>query len=196
MTSRHLRRARDGDRQGLEEVVRRLSPLLLAQARYRLKAITRRVMDPEDLVAEAWLKTLPRLRELSPRNGRLTPVVLKYLSTTLRHRAKDVLNAQLRRAPAPDAVVPENVDWLPADTRNVVTRVLEEERDSALHRAIAEMRGEDREILVLRGLEQASVRDVAAITGLSEEAVKKRYSRALQRLRERLPGSVLDELED
>ncbi len=196
VTSLHLRRARDGDPNSLEEVVRRLSPLLLAQARYRLKAIASSVMDPEDLVADAWLRTLPRLRELTPRAGRLTPVVLTYLSTTLRRRAKDVLTAQLRRAPHGDADAPEQVDWLPADTRDVVTRVLQQERDSALHRAIEAMRAEDREVLVLRGLEQTPVRDVAAITGLSEDAVKKRYRRALQRLRERLPGSVLDELAD
>lgn len=196
VTSMHLRRARDGDADSLEEAVRRLTPLLLAQARYRLKAITRRVMDPEDLVAEAWLKTLPRLRELTPREGRFTPVVLSYLSTTLRRRAKDVLAAQLRRAPPPDAEAPESVQWLPADTRNVVTRVVQEEASDALHRAIEGMKPEDREILVLRGLEQTPIKEVAQVTGLSEDVVKQRYRRALQRLRERLPGSVLDELGD
>ena len=195
VTSEHLARAREGDDDSLQEAIRRLTPLLLAQARYRLKALTRRVMDPEDLVAEAWLKTLPKLRELTPREGRLTPVVLKYLSTTLRRRAKDVLEAQLRRAPPPDATPVEPVEWLPADTHNVVTKVIHEERNAAVSQAISEMKPEDREILVLRGLEQASVKEVAVITGLSEDAVKQRYRRALQRLKERLPGSVIDDLE-
>ncbi len=194
VTSLHLARAREGDAASLEEVVRRLTPLLLAQARYRLKAVTRRVMDAEDLVADAWLRTLPRLRELSPREGRLTPVVLAYLGTTLRRRARDVLQAQLRRAPPPDAEPVEPVEWLPADTGNVVTKVIQEERNAALSRALTEMKEADREILVLRGLEQAPVREVAAITGLTEDAVKQRYRRALQRLKDRLPGSVLDDL--
>lgn len=194
LTSIHLERARAGDHGSLEEVIRRLTPLLLAQARYRLKAIARRVMDPEDLVAEAWLKTLPRLNELSPRDGRLTPVVLSYLSTTIRHRAKDVIQAQLLRS-TPTAAGPlEELEALPADTCNVVTRVIRAERDASVQQAIAEMKPEDREILVLRGFEQAPIREVALITGLSEDAVKQRYRRALQRLRDQLPGSIFEEL--
>ena len=46
-TSLHLRRASEGDADSLQEAVRRLTPLLLAQARYRLKAVARRVMDPD-----------------------------------------------------------------------------------------------------------------------------------------------------
>jgi RNA polymerase sigma-70 factor (ECF subfamily) len=48
----------------------------------------------------------------------------------------------------------------------------------------------DREVLVLRYLEQLSAREVGAVLGLSEEAAKKRALRALKRLRELLPGDI------
>jgi RNA polymerase sigma-70 factor, ECF subfamily len=44
----------------------------------------------------------------------------------------------------------------------------------------------DREVLVLRHLEQLSTRDMAAILGISEGAVKVRHLRALRRFRQLL----------
>lgn len=58
----------------------------------------------------------------------------------------------------------------------------------------AALEGQDREILVLRGIEQYRNQTVAKQLGLSPQAVAMRFSRALDRLRERLPGSVFEEL--
>lgn len=191
-----LRKAFDGDDASFEAAVRRLAPLLLTQARYWLKKVDPRTMDPEDLVADTWSASLPHLPGLTPRDGRITPVVMSYLGKTLRNRVRDVLNAQLARAPVQQAPCSAGMDWLAADTREAVPRIIQEEAQSALYALIDDMKPEDREILVLRGLEQLPVKEVAQITGLSPEAVKKRYSRALVRIRERLPGSVLEDLEE
>jgi RNA polymerase sigma-70 factor (ECF subfamily) len=48
----------------------------------------------------------------------------------------------------------------------------------------------DREVLVLRYLEQQSAAEVAAVLGITEAAAKKRALRALQRLREHLKEST------
>ena len=53
----------------------------------------------------------------------------------------------------------------------------------------------DREIILLRGIEELSTKSVAMLLELSPDAVYKRYRRALQKLRARLPGSVFDEIE-
>jgi RNA polymerase sigma-70 factor (ECF subfamily) len=44
----------------------------------------------------------------------------------------------------------------------------------------------DREVLALRHLEQLSRADAAQVLGISQEAVAKRYFRALKRLRDML----------
>ena len=55
-------------------------------------------------------------------------------------------------------------------------------RDQA-HAALARLGERDREVLVLRHLEQLATREIAAVLGITEGAVKVRHLRALQRLR-------------
>ena len=80
-TSFHARRAAEGEIESLDWIVRRFSPLLLAQARFRMGESLRRYVSPEDVVQEVWAVGLDRLPGLKPRAGRLTPVFLKFLST-------------------------------------------------------------------------------------------------------------------
>ena len=56
--------------------------------------------------------------------------------------------------------------------------------------ALAQLADRDREVLVMRYLEQLSTREIAAVLGIAEGAVKTRHLRALQRLR----GLLGDEL--
>lgn len=50
------------------------------------------------------------------------------------------------------------------------------------------MSAAEREVLILRYLEQLSAREVGAVLGIGEAAAKKRALRALRRLRELLKG--------
>src|SRR5262245_6482251 len=91
LTTLHLRAALRGDRAGLEWFVERFTPLLLAQASHRLGPELRRLTDPEDLVQDVWVRVLPRLAGLKPRDGRMTPVVLRFASSTLLNRLNSLL---------------------------------------------------------------------------------------------------------
>ena len=197
-TSRHLRGAIAGDLVALDEVVRRITPLLVSAASYRLRHLGRAAAEPMDLVQDVWLRTLPHLGQLRERDGRLVPVLLTWLGTTLRRRARDLLETALRRqqvvpiADGGDALLPD----VPAATRGVVSRVLEAEGHGLVAQAIEALSDTDREIVVLRGIEQVPVAEVATVLGISAGAVKMRYQRALQSLRERLPRSIFAELDD
>jgi RNA polymerase sigma-70 factor, ECF subfamily len=57
-----------------------------------------------------------------------------------------------------------------------------QERRQEVHTALLQLKERDREILVLRYLEQLSIRDIARVLGISEGAVKVRQLRALERL--------------
>ena len=61
LTTFHVRKAVGGDDDSLGWVVTRFSPVLMAQADYRLGAQLRALYDPEDLVADVWAVAIPKL---------------------------------------------------------------------------------------------------------------------------------------
>jgi RNA polymerase sigma-70 factor (subfamily 1) len=61
-------------------------------------------------------------------------------------------------------------------------RLVREELRDRVRAALAQLPEGDREVLVLRYLEQLSVAEIAAVLGASEGAVKMRRTRALERL--------------
>src|SRR5262249_5179573 len=58
--------------------------------------------------------------------------------------------------------------------------VLRQERRQRLQEALARLGERDREVLVLRYLEQLSTKETAAVLGISDGAVKLRHLRALE----------------
>ena len=189
-TTMHVQRAAAGDAKSLSWIIAHLTPLLAAQADYRLGAALRKEVDAEDLVNGAWVVALPRLGELQARDGRLTPVLLKFLSTSIILQVKRLV---ARRRLHPDDEGPAAITEIPDETRGPATRIANEELHERVGIAIAELAPRDREVIILRGIEQHPARDVAAILEISPPAVDQRYSRALKRLREQLPNSVFDE---
>lgn len=188
-----LQAAIGGDRDSLGWLVAHLSPLLLAQARWRLGSGLASSCEPEDLVQEAWLVALPRLRELKARQGRTTPVLLRFLATTIVHRVNNLARERLRTGgraggvpAAPDAVVD--------DRTGVVTAAVRSERRQQLLTVIDGLEPIDREVLLLRGVEQRSQQTTGELLSISGDAVAMRFGRALARLRSHLPDSLLDEL--
>lgn len=196
-TSLLVRRAKRGDAAGLEQLVRRFSPLLLAQARYRVPSALAAHVDPEDVVQEVWAVALPGLGALGARDGRETPVLLKFLATTLLYRVANLTRKHIRGdADRASGGGTSGFGRLAADTLGVVTRATRAEAGGDVARAIASLTERDREIVVLRGIEQHTNARVAELVGDSANAVSLRYNRALATLRQRLCASVFDELAD
>lgn len=193
MTSLNVRKAVEGDAESLEWVVRRLSPLLLTHAAYRVRALDGAI-DAEDIVQETWLKTLPRLDDLRPRDGRLTPVLLKFMTTIVNRRAKDLLQkmARGRAVRLDDGHAAET----PGEHSGVVSHAIRDETRSAVWTALQRLTPTDREVVILRGIEQSPLEAVATSLCSTAEAVRKRYHRALVQLRTLLPESVFAELPD
>lgn len=188
-----LAQAVDGDEQSLQSAVQRLTPLLRAHADYRLGVTLRKQCDPEDLVQEAWLAILPKLPELlRDREQRRTPVVLRYLCQTIVFRI-----GKLARRHMPGSTATQEQPEMPRSPMSgVVTKALRREQASEVQAGLAALEAKDREVLLLRGIEQRPAAEVAVMLGLGTEAVHKRYQRALGRLRQQLSRSVFDELDD
>ena len=65
-------------------------------------------------------------------------------------------------------------------------RAILAEMETRTKAALLNLKPHDREILVLRYLEQLSVEEIAGVLSISETAVTSRHLRALQRLRQSL----------
>jgi RNA polymerase sigma-70 factor (ECF subfamily) len=69
-------------------------------------------------------------------------------------------------------------------------QLLRDELRERVQAALNQLGERDREVLVLRHLEQLSTRETAAVLGISEGAVKVRHLRALERLRDLLGNDL------
>jgi len=188
-TSVHVQRALDGAADSLEWLVERFAASLLAQAHYRMGPVLRRFVDPEDLVQDVWAIALAKLAELDRDVTNQTRVLLKFLSAILLNRVNQVLRAQIRTAGSAD---PGAV--LDPRSRTVVTSIVRREAMSEALVAIETLPESEREVLILRVLEQRSAADVAELLGITTSLVYVRQHRALRALRQRLPRSLFDEL--
>jgi RNA polymerase sigma factor (sigma-70 family) len=192
-TSLRIRGAVAGDRDDLGWTIERLTPLLLAQARYRMRDRLLAVCDPEDVVAHAWQVTLPRLPDLVPRDGRLGPVLVKFLATAVLLRVNELLRIAARRAiehGASGSVVEQAAD----PGTGAATRAAARERHELVQRSLDALDAADRDVIVLRLVEQRPAAEVAGTLGLTANAVHVRLHRALARLRTALPASAIDDL--
>jgi RNA polymerase sigma factor (sigma-70 family) len=191
-TSLHLRRAAGNDQESVAWLVSRYTPLLLCQARHRMPPSLRRHCDPEDTVADVWMVVLSALPSLHPAQGSFTLGLVRFAGTVMLRRIRDLLEKHVLGKPmSPSSPATD----LPADTRGVVTHVVAEEARSLVWQSLERLPPQDREIMVLHGIEGQAHKDVALRVGLSPENSKVRYHRALKRLRDLVPGSIFDDLE-
>jgi RNA polymerase sigma-70 factor, ECF subfamily len=195
LTTMHAQRAVRGDADSLNWLMAHLTPLLIAQARYRLGAVLQRIVDPEDLVNSAWVVTLPRLGDLRERDGRITPVLLRFLSSSIVYQIKQLVAKAGRERRSFAAFDDEDYPAeRPDDTRGPETQVANAELHDRVREALDELEPGDREVVILRCVEQRPADEVAELLGATRAAIYARQARAIARLRGRLPAAVFDAL--
>lgn len=143
-------------------------------------AITRDVPASEDVAQEAFLAAWQQLRRL-----RSPDSFLPWLRQITRNLARDHLRAQRRsRAPEGDveALLAQVADPHPEPAEHAAER----EQQAVAAAVIDSLPEDSREVLLLYYREGQSSRQVAALLGLQDAAVRKRLSRARERVREEL----------
>lgn len=175
--------------------MRHLTPLLLAQARYRFARQEFRPCEPEDLVQQVWLICLPKLARIEPRAGRFTPPLVKFLSNTLLRHFNDLVERHLRTGgrAVPVGAATSAVD-VPDDATGVLSRAVRDETVVRVLDRLQRLSEPDREIIVLRAIEQLPYQLLGLHLEASADALKMRFHRAMERLRGILPPSLVDEL--
>ena len=151
-------RAQAGDDGAFAELVERYSPRL----RYFLRKILASSDGAEDALQDVWLEVLRHLPRLAD------PQALK---AWLYRIARDRAFGRLRKAKRAEQ---------PLDEANVPDPVAAEENDfsaedaAQIHSALDELPPEQREVLVLRFLEEMSYEEIARIVGCQIGTVRSR----------------------
>lgn len=201
-TSIRIRRAIAGDDESIGWLVAHFDPLVIAQVRMRLGPATALGQEIRDVVDEVWLATLGKLEELRPREGRLSPVLVKFLITASFNACNNALRRAIadrgRRAPANAARMEATptIASLAARQEGAMTQASFREISAKIGAALDSLDGDKVEVLVLRLLEQRSNAEIATMLGIPRNTIAVRYRRALEDLRAALPPTMFRDLLD
>jgi RNA polymerase sigma-70 factor (ECF subfamily) len=171
---------------------------LLALHRTRLRSmialrLDRRLsarVDPSDVLQETFAEAHQKLPEyLQTRPIPFYPWLRRIAWEKIVHLHRQHLMAQARavtreeqyQAALPDESVLDLGRRLLAGGASPSQHVLEQELKTRVRAALAQLDPRDREVIVLRFLEQLSVEETAATLEISSQAVKSRQRRALER---------------
>ncbi len=191
-TAELVERATRGEDRARQALLIRHYERLVRMAAVRLDRRLAPRVDPADVVQEAMLEASQNLSDYFrdrplPFHAWLRQYVGQRISKLHRHH----LGTQCRSIRRE-----EGGDWyLPADSTALLAerlvdresspsrRIQREELRERVQDALGRLDPRDREVIILRHLEQLSTADAAEVLGISEPAMKKRHLRALERLR-------------
>ena len=196
------------DRAGRGDVPARHQLLVRHRARLRKMVairLDRRLaarVDPSDIVQETLAEADRRLDDyLRDRPLPFYPWLRRLAGERLieahrrhvRARHRSVEREEQWAPPLPDASAAALVDRLAANGTSPSRHLLRQELRQRLRAALEQLRPDDREILVLRHLEQLSVGEAAAALGITERAAKARHMRTLVRIRALFDDEIREE---
>jgi RNA polymerase sigma-70 factor (ECF subfamily) len=187
-TEHLLDRARAGDPSAPGQLLERHRLRLKRMVAVRLDRRLAPRVDPSDVVqetlAEASRKLPVYLRDRPlPFYPWLRRLAWDQLAVLHRRHVRAANRAVGREQPLPDRSALRLADRLAARHSSPSARLRREERRGRVLNALAALPERDREVLVLRYLEELSVGEIAAVIGIDERAVYARHLRALKRLR-------------
>jgi RNA polymerase sigma-70 factor (ECF subfamily) len=198
-----LRRADRGDAEARDELLRRHRDHLRKMIAWRLDRRLAPRVDPSDVVQEVLLEASRKMdRYLRERPLPFFPwlrsLAGEHLATLHRRHVRARKRSILREEPGildlPDESAAELAARLATSSTSPTQRALKHELRERVRQALGQLSERDREVLVLRNLEQLSVADTAEVLGISAGAVKVRHLRALERLRALINGNDEEEL--
>jgi RNA polymerase sigma-70 factor (ECF subfamily) len=194
-TDQLIRSAREGDEIARNELLGRYRARLQRMVVMRIDPRMRARMDPSDVVQEAMQDACRRLPDYldhphRPFYGWLRQITWDRL-VDVHRRHIDAKKRTLRREQPwtpklSDESVCELATSLVASSVSPSRRMMQAEMHARVRDALRKLEAADREILVLRHLEQLEVHEIADVLGISETNVTTRHLRALQRLRREL----------
>jgi RNA polymerase sigma-70 factor (ECF subfamily) len=186
-----LNRAAAGDDAAREEILARHTGRLRQMIAVRLDRRLAARLDPSDVVQEVLVEAHRKLDEYLrsrplPFYPWLRRLAWERLIKLHQHHLRGKRNVAREELPGPalsDESVQELANRLLAHGPSPSDLAIRAELRRRVGTALDRLGERDRELLVLRYLEQLSTREIAAVMETTEGAVKTRHVRALERLR-------------
>jgi RNA polymerase sigma factor (sigma-70 family) len=172
-----LERAQDGDERAAKVLIERALPSVRRWAHGRLPRYARADANTEDVVQDAFLKTLRGLKRFQHRTvGGLQA----YLRQAVVNRVRDLIRGSGRRIDTDGVVEPR--DWKPSPLEAVIMR---QQLDQFLG-ALRKLRPADRQVIVWRIELGYTADEIATKLGKSKAAAGMTITRAMSRLAKEL----------
>lgn len=184
-----LRSAHAGDRRALHTLIRDHLPWIEARVRQRLSPAVRAEGDTQDFVQEALLEVLrdgPKF-EIDSTDG-FRALMARIVENTLIDRQRYMHRQQRDRRRQQDLLSDSVVDLSAAgrSTASPASHAARSEQQAWLRLALELLDPEAREAIELRDWQELSFAEAGARLGITEEAMRKRYRRALPKLARKL----------
>ena len=197
-TTALISNARAGDESAMRQLLSRHRDRLRRMVAVHMDIRMAARFDPSDVVQDAMLDAsqklpgylqeqpiafYPWLRQIAWQ--RLVYLRQHHMAT----QKRSVLREQRWDLDLPDESVVRLADRLVSEGTSPSQRAIREELFSRVRAALDAMPLKDRQVLILRYLEQLSAAEASQVIGITEEAFMKRHFRAIQRIRRLLDGS-------
>ena len=195
-----LQNAAGGDQLAAERLFDLHRGRLRAMIALRLDRRLSARMDPSDVLQETMIQAHQKL----PEYLRTQPIpfypwlrriawenIVQLHRQHLLAQARAVTREERLDVALPDQSAVQLAERLIAKGSSANQRLIEKELKDRVQAALAQLDPRDREVLVLRFLEQLSIEEASAVLEISQEAVKSRQRRALERFSETIDGSSM-----
>jgi RNA polymerase sigma-70 factor, ECF subfamily len=194
-TDELLRRVAGGDADARSQLLARHRQRLCHLIEVRLDRRLRPRIDPSDIVQDALAEAAQKLSDYARRRPlpfypwlrRLVwERLLQVHRCHVRAQRRSVRREDLGGLALPDESAGDLAERLVARGSSPSERLQHSEQWQRVQQALARLGVADREVLILRYLEDLSTAEIAAVLEVTESAVKMRQLRGLQRLRDLL----------
>jgi len=192
---RLLAAARSGSRQALGEALEACRAYLLAIANRQLNPALQAKGGPSDIVQQTFLEAQ---RDFEQFRGTTVEELQAWLKHLLLHNAADFARGFEgtdkrridREVTLPGSSTSNASSGLAADTPTPSLRAMAEEQAAKLRRALETLPEDYRQVIVWRYQEEQSFAQIAQRMNRSENAVRKLWFRAIERLEQEMGESV------
>jgi RNA polymerase sigma-70 factor (ECF subfamily) len=183
-----LEQIAQGDREALGRLLQGYRPRLHAFIEARLDRRVRARVDPSDVVQEVQLEVARRMDDFLSRRPMPFHVWVRKTAYERLLKVRRDHRRRERRSVDREVAWPERSSLLVAKpflagvsspSRQLAARELADR----ISQAVAELAETDREVLLMRHMEELSYAEIACLLDIEAAAARKRYGRALLRLR-------------